>query len=61
MLWGHGVVVPFGRRVVEIAWGDWPSFGVTTIAAKELLPIVEAVASWSPQWRGHVVNCHCDN
>ena len=46
---------------MQIAWGDWPSFGVATIAAKELLPIVVAVATSGLQWRGHVVNCHCDN
>ena len=46
---------------LQIAWGNSPSFGVATIAAKELLPIVVAVAAWGPQWRGRVVNCHCDN
>ena len=55
-LWCH-----LGRRVVADSLGDGPSFGVAKIAAKEWLPIVVAVATWGPQWRGHVVNCHCDN
>ena len=57
--WGCGDI--WEIEWLQIARGDWPSFGVATIAAKELLPIVMVVATWGPQLRGHVVNCHCDN
>ena len=57
--WGCGAI--WDVEWLQIAWGNRPSFGVATIAAQELLPIVVAIATWGPQWRGHVVNCHCDN
>ena len=44
-------------------WGgvDRPCLAASSIAAKELLPIVLAVAIWGPSWKGLSVLCHCDN
>ena len=33
----------------------------TFITAKEMLPIVLAVAVWGGQWQGKTVRCWCDN
>ena len=38
-----------------------PEFGEAPIAAKEILPIIMAVAVWENQWVGKVVECKCDN
>ena len=45
----------------QVRWEDWPAFGKASIAAKELLPIIVAVAIWGQQWVGSSVLCHCDN
>ena len=61
--WGCRAV--WGGEWLQIAWCEWPGFKVSTIAAKELLPVVVAMATWGggggPSWRGKVVLCHCDN
>lgn len=31
------------------------------IAAKELIPIILACATWGSQWESRQVICHCDN
>ena len=43
----------------QVPWSNQTP--LTTIATKELLPIVLAVAVWGRLWRGHLVLCHCDN
>ena len=41
---------------------QWSSeWGLQTIALKELLPVVIAVAIWGDTYRGCVILCHCDN
>ena len=45
----------------QVQWKDWPAFSRASIAAKELLPVIVAVAVWGPQWVGSSVLCHCDN
>ena len=57
--WGCGAL--WDIEWLQVAWVECPSFGVATIAAKKLLPIVMVVATWGPQWSGHAVNCHCNN
>lgn len=57
--WGCGGL--WGVRWFQVAWSAWPDFAEASIAAKELLPIIVAVAIWGPWWRGNVVLCHCDN
>ena len=49
-------------------WGDkwfqlpWPQEnGYSSIAQKELLPIVLACILWGAAWRGALVTAHCDN
>ena len=44
----------------QITWKDLPQFESVSIAAKELLPIVGAVA-WGSKWREKTVCFHCDN
>ena len=48
----------WGARWFQVAWSAWPDFAETSIAAKELLPIIVAVAIWGPWWRGNIVMCH---
>ena len=57
--WGCGAV--WQDQWFQVQWGDWPCFAGSSIAAKELLPIVVAVAIWGPSWKGLSVLCHCDN
>ena len=57
--WGCGGL--WGVRWFQVAWSAWPDFAEASIAAKELLPIIVAVAIWGPWWKGNVVMCHCDN
>ena len=41
---------------------EWDSISQDwDISAKELFPILVAVAVWGPQWGGSTVLCHCDN
>ena len=42
----------------QVKWT--PSLSLPTIALKELLPAVIAVAVWGPQWRGCLIVCHTD-
>ena len=58
-LWGCGAV--WETHWFQVRWSDWPGFGVASIAAKELLPIIVAVAVWGHGWVGQAVRCHCDN
>ena len=44
----------------QVPWGEWPGFASASIAAKELLPIIVAMAIWGLWWKGSVVMCHCD-
>ena len=57
--WGCGAL--WDGQWLQVAWSEWPSFGLANISAKELLPIVVAAATWGRHWRGRVVVCHCDN
>ena len=44
---------------LQVPWSNQTP--LTTIATKELLPIVLALAVWGRLWSGHLVLCHCDN
>ena len=44
---------------LQVPWSNQTP--LTTIATKELFPIVLALAVWGRLWRGHLVLCHCDN
>ena len=57
--WGCGAW--WESKWFQVAWCEWPGFAGNSIAAKELLPIIVAVALWGPQWVGSSVLCHCDN
>ena len=57
--WGCGAL--WGDQWCQVPWSEWPGFASASIAAKELLPIVVATATWGSAWRGSVVMCHCDN
>ena len=57
--WGCGA--HWGVQWLQVAWNDWPAFSSSSIAAKELLPIIVAAAIWGPAWEGSTVLCHCDN
>ena len=57
--WGCGAL--WGTQWCQVAWKGWPGFASASIAAKELLPIVVAVAVWGSAWKGATVLCHCDN
>ena len=57
--WGCGAW--WGNRWFQLQWlglGESASYGIT---AKELLPIVVAVASWGKAWQGKAVLARCDN
>ena len=62
-LWFLGLWGSLGVALVQVQWSDWPGFSVAAIVAKELLPIVVAVAvaAWGRYWCGKVVRCHCNN
>ena len=55
--WGCGAVC--GNTWFQIQWTE--SWTAIHIAAKELVPIVVAVALWGHLWRGTRVCCYCDN
>ena len=57
--WGCGAV--WDGQWFQVKWEEWPSFSASSIAAKELLPIIVATAIWGTQWEGSSVLCHCDN
>ena len=55
--WGCGAW--HDRSWFQLQWDERSS--PLSITAKELLPIVLAVAVWGPRWNGHHVICLCDN
>ena len=55
--WGCGAA--FHNLWFQAEWP--PSWARVSIAPKELVPIVMAVALWGPQWAGEKVCCLCDN
>ena len=57
--WGCGAV--WGVCWIQFSWESCPSFASASIAPKELLPIIMAVAMWGHLWPGAEVLCHCDN
>ena len=57
--WGCGAW--WSCKWFQVHWEDWPAFSKASIAAKELLPIIVALAIWRQQWVGSSVLCHCDN
>ena len=57
--WGCGAV--FGPDWFQLRWqglGEAQQYG---IMAKELLPVVVAMAVWGQQWQGQMVKAWCDN
>ena len=55
--WGHGAI--WANQWLQQSWpADWAE---VSIAPKELVPIVMAVALWGQQWAGTRVRIHCDN
>lgn len=57
--WGCGAF--WDLRWFQVGWEQSEELSGVSIAAKELLPIVVAVAIWGELWSGSVVLCHCDN
>ena len=51
----------WGSEWFQVGWGQSQEWAETSIAAKELLPIVVAMAVWGLVWTGSTVVCHCDN
>ena len=49
----------WGDAWFQIPWRE--NWSRIHIAAKELVPIVVAVAIWGPHWKGRRVCCYCDN
>ena len=58
-LWGCGALC--GPRWFQVAWSEWPGFSSASIVAKELLPMIVAVALWWASWVGSTVLCHSDS
>ncbi len=46
-------------RWFQIPWP--PSWVTTSVAPKELVPIVVAIALWGALWTGQRISCYCDN
>ena len=57
--WGCAAV--WDRHWFQLQWAETPVFASTSIAGKELLPILIAAGTWGRQWRGLTVLCHSDN
>ena len=59
--WGCGAV--WGAVWFQVSWHRQVprKFGLSSIAVKELLPIILAAGIWGPHWRGCTVCCCCDN
>ena len=57
--WGCAAV--WESEWLQVDWQQLPEFGEAPIAAKEMLPIITAVAVWGNQWVGKVIECRCDN
>ena len=43
------------RHWFQLQWAETPVFASTSIAGKELLPILIAAGTWGRQWRGSVI------
>ena len=58
----HGDVVRIGlmHEWFQLEWAGTP-VATASIAVKELVPLVLAVAPWGSQWKGDTVMCRCDN
>ena len=55
--WGCGAA--WGERWLQVQWMDtWVS---ASLAVKELLPVVLAVATWGSQWQHKHLKVFCDN
>ena len=50
----------WGEQWFQLPWPQGDN-GYTSIAPKELLPIVIAGFLWGASWRGQLVTAHCDN
>ena len=57
--WGCGAW--WGDKWFHLEWSHYRDWADTSIAVKELLPIVVATAVWGHMWRSRMVLCHCDN
>ena len=55
--WGCATI--WNSHFFQIQWPE--TWQASNIAAKELLPIVVAAATWGAQWAGNLVLCLCDN
>ena len=55
--WGCGAFS--GNKWFQLQWS--PACVGKDIAFKELLPIVLAITTWGPAWRGSHLHCLCDN
>ena len=55
--WGCGAI--FNNLWMQLQWP--PEWAPVSIAPKELVPIVLAVAMWGPQWGSSKICAHCDN
>ena len=49
----------WGTQWFQLPWPQ--NSGYTSIAQKELLPIVIACIVWGGSWKRHTVVAHCDN
>ena len=56
--WGCGAY--HKREWFQLSWAG-SAIVDTSIAVKELVPLVAAAAIWGEQWSGDVVMCKCDN
>ena len=56
---GCGAFLPGSQVWFQLCWPD--AWMATSIAAKELLPIVVAASLWGSSWEGKHVCFHCDN
>ncbi len=57
--WGCGAV--WDSMWFQVGWDQSEEWVGASIAAKELLPVVLAMAVWGQAWTGSAVVCHCDN
>ena len=56
--WGCGAY--WAHEWFQLEWAGTP-VATASIAVKELVPLVLAVALWGSQWKGDTVMCRCDN
>ena len=57
--WGCGAFSVLDGRWIQHAWP--PSMPTSSIAHKELIPIVMAAFLWGKGWQGKMILFHCDN